>query len=133
MINNFKDIVDIVFIKKQNWINVSNKDKETYFFIFNRYMSKKFPIKAHFFNKPNIDKATAMDIWFMSLQNERRVPYWFWKGNTKKKQPQTKDWKLVYDYYEGELSINDILLLEEFDINELKKEIKEIKKFEKLK
>jgi len=128
---NFKTIVDTVYVKKSQYTYLTNEDKEKFFFIFNRYMSKKYPIQAQFFNKPNIDKASAMDIWFQFLSKEIRVPFWFWRGKTKKTTPKTKDWKILQEYYNGELSVDDILLLEEFDINAMKDELKRIKKINK--
>jgi hypothetical protein len=88
----FKSLVDIYFYKKKDWSSVTNQDKESLFFIFNRYMAKKYPKQAQFFNDKSIDKATAMDVWFMFLKSEVRVPIWFWKGPTKRKDPQVKDW-----------------------------------------
>lgn len=124
----FKGIVDIMFIHKNRWLQITNYEKEQFFFIFNRFMSKQYPSQAQFFNKKEIDKASAMDIWFNFLSKEHRVPYWFWRGKTKKITPKTKEWKIVYDFYEGDLSIDDILLFEEIDIKELKDEIKRLKK-----
>ena len=127
----FKTIVDIMFVHKDRYRSVTNEDKEKMFFIFNRYMCKQYPSQAQFFNKKEMDKASAMDIWFNFLSKETRVPYWFWRGKTKKVTPKTKDWKIVYDFYRGELSIDDILLFEEIDIKELKGEIKRIKTINK--
>lgn len=124
----FKGIVDIMFTHKNKWVTITNYEKEQFFFIFNRFMSKQYPKQAEFFNKKEIDKASAMDIWFNFLSKEHRVPFWFWRGKTKKITPKTKDWKIVYDFYEGDLSIDDILLFEEIDIKELKDEIKRLKK-----
>jgi hypothetical protein len=39
----FKSLVDIYFHKKKDWSMITDKDKESLFFIFNRYMSKKYP------------------------------------------------------------------------------------------
>lgn len=123
----FKTIVDTIFIHKDRYRRLTNEDKESMFFIFNRYMSKQYPAQAQFFNKREIDKASAMDIWFNFLIKETRVPYWFWRGKTKKISPKTKDWKIVYDFYEGDLSVDDILLFEELYPNDLKDEIKRVK------
>lgn len=121
------EFVNTIYVKKNNWKYVKEETKIKFFFIFNRYMSKKYPKQAHFFNKREIDKASAVDIWFKFLSKEIRVPFWFWRGKTKKQTPKTKDWKMVYEYYEGDLSIDDILLLEEFDLKSFKDDLKRIK------
>lgn len=122
----FKTIVNIIFTNKKDWSKLNDQDKETFFFIFNRYMSKKFPKQAQFFNDKSIDKATAMDVWFSFLQKETRLPIWFWRGPTKKKDPTIKDWKVVLDFWE--CSKDDIYLLCEMFPKELKEEIKRIQK-----
>lgn len=121
----FKTIVDTIFINKRNWKNITNDEKNSLFFIFNRYMSKKYPKQAQYFNEKSIDKATAMDVWFEFLKKEGRVPFWFWKGPTKKKDPDIKDWQVVRDFYE--MNIKDIYLLCELCPDDLKLEIKRIK------
>ena len=122
----FKDIVDAMFAQKTKWVYITNKDKEEFFFIFNRFMSKQYPKQANYFNDKTIDKASAMDIWFSFLKSEVRTPYWFWKGATKKKAPVIKDWKLIEEYYEA--SIEDIYYWCEMFPDDVKSEIKRIKK-----
>lgn len=121
----FKNIVDIIFTDKKRWAQVTDKDKETVFFIFNRFMSKKYPKQAQFFNVKGIDLATSMDIWFNFLKNEVRQPFWFWKGPTKKKDPAIKDWKLLLDFHK-ELTLKDVYLMCEIYPKECKEEIKRI-------
>jgi hypothetical protein len=121
----FKTIVTTIFTQKRNWVEVSDKDKETVFFIFNRYMSKKFPKQAHFFNVKGIDLSVCMDCWFNFLQKEVRLPFWFWQGPTKRKDPPIKDWKLLMEFYK-ELSLNDIYLICDMFPKECKEEIKHI-------
>jgi len=120
----FKNITDIIFSKKTLWNTVTDEDKESLFFIFNRFMSKKYPIQANSFNHKFIDKALAMDIWFLFLRNETRVPFWFWKGATKKKDPSIKGWQEIRNFHE--LSVNDIHTLCEMYPKDVKEEIKRI-------
>jgi hypothetical protein len=120
----FKTIVDITYSKKKDWDKLTITDKETFFFIFNRYMSKKYPKQAQFFNDKAIDKATAMDVWFSFLSKEIRTPVWFWRGPTKKKDPEIKGWKVIQEFWE--CPKDDIYLLCELYSKELKEEIKRI-------
>ena len=121
----FKTITTIIFQDKRKYEEITNEEKESLFFIFNRFMSKKYPKQAQFFNSRNIDKATCMDVWFQYLKSEVRLPYWFWKGPTKKKDPEIKEWQIVRDFYE--FNLNDIYLLCELFPKEFKEEIKRIK------
>ena len=120
----FKSLVDIYFYKKKDWSSVTDQDKDSLFFIFNRYMAKKYPKQAQFFNDKSIDKVTAMNVWFTFLKSEVRVPLWFWKGPTKRKDPPVKDWQIVRDFWE--LNLNDIYLLCEIFPEDVKEEIKRI-------
>lgn len=120
----FKGLVNIFFFSKKDWNQVTDTDKESLFFIFNRYMAKKYPKKAQFFNKKNVDKATAMDIWFLQMKKEARVPAWFWPGPTKRKDPVIKDWQLIQEFWK--LGLNDIYVLCEMFPDETKAEIKRI-------
>ena len=122
----FKEITDIIFTRKQQWEYVTSAEKTEFFFIFNRFMSKKYPKQANFFNEKTLDTATAMDIWFNFLSTEIRTPFWFWKGPTVKKQPHIKGWKLIQEYYES--SIEDIYYWCEMFPDDVKSEIKRIKK-----
>lgn len=121
----FKTIVNILFQSKHDWNQVSDSDKEINFFIVNRFLSKKYPKRAQKLNKKNIDKATAMDLWFLFLKNETRTPFWFWSGPTKRKAPQIKDWQTIQDFWQ--MGINDIYTLCDLFPDDVKTEIKRIK------
>lgn len=121
----FKTLTTIIFQNKKDWNMLTNSDKESLFFIFNRYMSKMYPKQAQAFNTKGIDKITAMDIWFQFLRSQVRIPQWFWKGPTKKKDPDLKGWQILQEF-NTELSINDIYLLIELFNKETKEEIKRL-------
>lgn len=76
----FKTFTEAMFGPKHLWKNVTDSDKETFSFIFNSYMCKKYPDKAQYFNDKNTDKVTMCNIWKASLQNSLAIPFWFWKG-----------------------------------------------------
>lgn len=133
----FKTIISILFTGKgiiedkntklkttYTYDMLSDSDKESNFFIVNRYLSKKYPAQAQYFNKYTQDKATAMDIWNLIIKKEKNIPFWFWKGATKIKEPQIKDWKIVYELLQDEFSIKDMILLCELFPDEVKDEIK---------
>lgn len=95
-------VVNAMFAKKQQWPSLTDADKEAAFFMVNRNMSKKYPAQAQFFNKKGINRAAAMDIWFLQMRNQLSVPYWFWAGKkTPKKNADLRD----YDLYLQRLKI----------------------------
>lgn len=125
----FKTIVNCMFQNKTQWQSLSDTDKEEFFFIVNRFMAKKYPVHAQKFNDKHIDKATAMDIWFMFMKRETRVPFWFWKGPTKKKDPEIKGWQLVMEF--NDLNMQDIYTLCEMFPDDVKEEVKRIELIKK--
>ena len=49
------DVANAMFRNKKDWINISIEDKDKYFFIFNRYFSKKYPTKSQLLNNKNYE------------------------------------------------------------------------------
>lgn len=129
---NLKEVADAMFYKKNLWDKISDEDKEINFFIFNRYFSKKYPGRSFKFNSKDIDKVSAMNIWFYFMKN-KTYPRWFWsKSNKKEKDKITKaDFKLL----EQKLRIKEIdlsyLIKHHFDF--IKEELKHWKAVEKQK
>lgn len=126
----FKTLSNIMFFSKKDWRGVTNEDKESLFFIFNRYMAKQYPKQAELFNIKEIDKATCMDIWFNFLKKEFKVPFWFWKGPTKKKSPDIKGWEILQEF-DSFLKQEDILMLCKLFPKEVKDEIKRLETIKK--
>ena len=52
------DVANAMFTNKRNWVNISDEDKEKFFFIFNRYFSKKYTKKSQLLNNKNVNKST---------------------------------------------------------------------------
>jgi hypothetical protein len=93
------DVANAMFKFKNDWIYNSKKEKVTddekikYFFVFNRYFSKKYPEKAQLLNLKSIDKATAMDLWFHFMKTQP-YPDWFWSKSPKQeKEMPEKEYK----------------------------------------
>lgn len=98
--DNLLAITNCMFKDKGNWKFVTQEQKETYFFIINRLLSKKFPDLAQLLNTKSTDKASALDCWFL-LFFDKPYPSWIW---SKKEKTKTQE-----DYSE---------VLKEYDINE---------------
>lgn len=124
------DIANAMFRNKNDWGKISNEDKERFFFIFNRYFSKKYPDKAQLLNLKTIDKVSVMDIWYYFML-DKPYPNWLWsKGEKNHKQEiSDKDYKLLLQ----KLRIKDIDLdyLIEHYFDFVKIELKHFKEIEK--
>jgi hypothetical protein len=122
-----KLVGNAMFYKKSDWVNVPDEEKESCFFIFNRYFAKKFPEKAQLLNLKSIDKITAMNLWYQFMLKQP-YPNWFWSKSEKgeKSEISEKDYKLLLQ----KLKIKDIDLdyLIEHHIDFIKEELVYIKK-----
>jgi hypothetical protein len=122
-----KLVGNAMFYKKSDWVNVPDEEKESCFFIFNRYFAKKFPEKAQLLNLKSIDKITAMNLWYQFMLN-KPYPNWFWSKSDKghKSEISDKDYKTILQ----RLKIKDIDLdyLIEHHIDFIKDELIYIKK-----
>lgn len=95
------DVASAMFKFKKDWIynnngdKISDEDKETFFFIYNRLFSKLYPGKAQLLNLKNIDKVLAMDLWFHFMKTQP-YPSNFWSKTPKQeKELPEKDYKLL--------------------------------------
>ncbi len=125
-----KLVADAMFYKKENWVNIPDVEKESCFFIFNRYFSKKYPDKSQLLNSKNIDKITAMDIWFHFMKN-KPYPRWFWSKSPSKLESKIsdKDIKELLKILNIKKSDLDFLVENNYDF--IKDEIKYYKSLEK--
>jgi hypothetical protein len=84
-------VANAMFYKKNEWINIPEKEKEECFFIFNRYFSKKYPEKAQLLNLKSINKVVSMDTWYYFML-DKPYPKWFWsKSEEVKEKPKITD------------------------------------------
>ena len=126
-----KLVANAMFYKKSEWINIPNSEKESCFFIFNRYFSKVYPEKSQLFNNKEIDKVSAMNLWYHFML-DKPYPKWFWsKSDDEKEKPKIveKDFKLLLE----KLKIKDLDLnyLIENHYDFIKDELKYYKSIEK--
>ena len=106
-------LIRYFFQYKSAYAQVEDADKERFLFVFNRALACGFPLRAEKLNGRGIEKATALDVWFNSLQNLRTTPSWFTVKNKAKKSISTnnpaelleleeKDIYLLKNYYPEE-------------------------------
>lgn len=94
------EVTNTLFRNKKNWINITDDDKEKYFFIINRLLSKKYPNEAQLLNHKNIDKISALDTWYYFML-DKPYPNWFWSksGKESKKDISESDYKLLLEKF----------------------------------
>jgi hypothetical protein len=91
------DVANAMFRNKKDWKNITDLDKEKFFFIFNRYFSKKFTTKSQLLNNKNVDKSTSLDLWYYFML-DKPYPNWFWSKSPKfeKTDIPDSDFKLLF-------------------------------------
>lgn len=129
------EIIDVAnaMFGKSEWDKITDEDKEKFFFIFNRYFSKKYPHEAQLLNLKTIDKVVGMNLLYQFMKG-KPYPTWFWsKGEkTDKKSEITEtEFKSLLVYLK--LKREDIEYLVKNFPDFIKSELKHIKDFEKLK
>jgi hypothetical protein len=128
---NILELSNIMFRNKEQWVNVTNEDKEQFFFIFNRYFTKRFPEMAQLLNSKNIDKIQGMDLWF-NFMKDKPYPKWFW---SKSQNLKSKDSSFLSEYSKVqerfELKDDEMEILVKYHSEELQEELDYIKKIEK--
>jgi hypothetical protein len=92
------DVANAMFRDRNNWKNISDSDKEKYFFIFNRYFSKKYTTNSQLLNIKTVDKIISMDLWFHFMK-DKPYPKWFWSKSPKvqKTEMPQKDFELLME------------------------------------
>lgn len=125
-----KLVANAMFYKKNEWLNIPDEEKESCFFIFNRYFSKRYPVEAQLFNIKTIDKISSMNLWYNFMLN-KPYPKWFW-GKTEKIEKSEigdKDYKLLLKYLKLKDIDLDYLIKNYIDL--IQDELKYYKKIEK--
>jgi hypothetical protein len=80
--NNILEVSKVMFSNKMNWKFLTDEQKEQFFFIINRYSSKRYPHLSQLLNDKSINKSIGMDLWFEFFK-AKPYPQWFWSKSTK--------------------------------------------------
>jgi hypothetical protein len=125
-----KLVGNAMFYKKGDWVNVPDEEKESCFFIFNRYFAKKYPEKAQLLNLKVINKVTAMNLWYQFML-DKPYPNWFWSKSDKAEKSviSDKDYKLLLQKLKIKDLDLDYLIINHFEF--IKEELKYYKSIEK--
>ena len=109
----FITLSNIIFKDKKNYKLVSDEEKESNFFMLNRKFAIKYLKQAQFFNNKNMDKASAIDIWYQIFYATKGIPNWWWSTKQQKTKIKSSfsnnDLNLIKDYYS--FTNNDIKFL----------------------
>ena len=125
-----KLVGNAMFYKKGDWVNVPDEEKESCFFIFNRYFAKKYPEMSQLLNLKTINKVTAMNLWYQFML-DKPYPNWFWSKSdkTEKSVISDKDYKLLLQKLKIKDLDLDYLIMKHFEF--IKEELKYYKSIEK--
>ena len=115
----------------KKWNVISDEEKEEFFFIINRFMSKKYHLKSQLLNDKMINKVSAMDTWFIFMQSQM-YPKWFWsKAEIEKVVPEINDKEINLLSTYLELNTDDVRMLIEYYPELIKDELKYLKDVDK--
>jgi hypothetical protein len=123
------NITNAMFRYPSQWVYVTDEQKEKWFFIINRYLSKNYPEKAFYLNDKIIDKVLAMNIW-QAFMLDKPFPDMFWSKSEKKSEKILSSHKSLLFLQNEILNITEaemeILLC--YHNDEVQEELKYIKK-----
>lgn len=130
-------VVDSIFKNKFNFSTLTEEEKESTFFIINRKFSVYKPKLSNYFNFEHIDKVSALDVWYQHFidENINNIPGWYWQTNsTKKVETESNDFTKkeieLFTKYNDHFTQNDIKFLLKYYKDDVKAELKKLKKFE---
>jgi len=125
--DNLLAISKCMFQERNNWKFVTDEQKEKWFFIINRNMSKKYPHLTQLLNDKNCDKVASMDLWYYFMEG-KPYPKWFWSKSEKTKldsefnEKEINSLMIKFDIKREELD-----LLIKYNLTDVKEELKYIK------
>ncbi len=99
-------IVDSIFKNRVNYSKVTDIEKENSFYIINKkfYLNSKSNHISQLFNNKYIDRASALDLWYLYYKGSNDTPYWYWAKSKnvkdKEKSLSKADKELIMEYEE---------------------------------
>jgi len=84
------DVMQYMVNKQYHTLSKTERTKN--FFMFNRWMSIKYPTQANFINHRNVNTEKSMDFWNIFISRQMNsVPNWFYTKAIKSKTDE-KSW-----------------------------------------
>lgn len=102
----WKQIVDSIFKNRVNYSKVTDIEKENSFYIINKkfYLNSKSNHISQSFNNKYIDRASALDLWYLHYKGSNNTPFWYWAKSKniidKSKSLPKADKELIMEYEE---------------------------------
>jgi hypothetical protein len=124
------DVFNAMLKNKKDWVKITDKQKEEFHFIFNRYFSKKYTEQAAFMNLKGIDKVLVMDLWYKFMLTQP-FPRWFWSKSDKVDKPKITEKELKMLTIKLKVKPDDINYLIDKHPEFIKDELDYYKKLEK--
>lgn len=129
--DNLLAIFNCMVKNKNDWEYVTDEQKEKFFFIINRQLSKKYPEKSKLLNDKLINKVSAMDTWYFFML-DKPYPKWFWsKSAVDKQKSEWNESDLKSLMFESDISREDLQILINYYPDIVKEEIKYLKDAQK--
>jgi len=129
---NFIKVAEYMFTNKNMYRTLSDEDKINNFFILNKKFSMAYPKVAQFLNRKGLDKASALDYWFLYFYKQNKVPGFFFnnsktKAKVDKSSLSQEDVDIMYEYFD--IQQEDANFLNEHFKDEIDNELNKIKRF----
>jgi hypothetical protein len=128
--NNLLGIFNAMIKNKEQWEHVTDKQKEEFCFIINRYFSKKYTEQALLLNTKGMDKALTMDLWYLFML-KKPYPSWFWSKAEKSEKSDISEKEIKSLISLFKVKHEDIIYLIDKHPDFIKEELTWIKKLEK--
>jgi len=87
---NFVELSNIIFVNKKLYGTISDKDKIDNFYIINKKLSLGNLQLSQFFNHKFIDRASALDLYYMYFRKTNKLPNYWWAKSPNKKEKVKK-------------------------------------------
>jgi hypothetical protein len=123
MKKNLLQISNIIFKDRSKWSEITDEEKGDFFFIFNRYFSKRYPEFAQLVNIIGTNPVIGMDLWFNFMKG-KAYPQWFWSKSAQSEKSE-KTWDKLG------LREDEFRIIEKFYPEELESELKWLKELQK--
>ncbi len=128
--NNLLGIFNAMVKKKDDWQYVTDKQKEEFCFIINRYFSKVYTEQAYLLNTKGMDKVLTMDLWYLFML-KKPYPSWFWSKSEKSEKSDISEKEIKSLISLFKVKPEDIKYLINKHPDFIKEELTWIKKMEK--
>jgi hypothetical protein len=124
--DNLLAVTNVMFKNHSDWKYVTDDQKNKYFFIINRLLSKKYPVISQLLNDKLIDYTVGMNLIFQFMK-DKPYPKWFWSKTEKNKDSSFLDEELTLIKNNFEFNDSELEFLIKFHSDDIKEEIKYLK------